>query len=172
MVRITLEVSEELSEKLGKMGDRLPEFLSQSLEQIALPSSVYRYVLNFLASNPTPQQIRDFRPTPEMLERLRILISKSKTGDLTTHELGELDEYERIEHLIAMLKSCNLSWQKLQVANVPIINTEQVQKNQAAIALLDSWLSDEEDANEQKLTWNFLKTALDEDRLSNRPLFS
>ena len=71
-----------------------------------------------------------------------------------------------------MLKSCNLSWQKLQVANVPIINTEQVQKNQAAIALLDSWLSDEEDANEQKLTWNFLKTALDEDRLSNRPLFS
>ena len=170
MVRITLEVPEELSEKLGKMGDRLPEFLSQSLEQVALPSSVYRYVLNFLASNPTPQQIRDFRPTPEMLERLRILISKSKTGDLTTHELGELDEYERIEHLIAMLKSGNLSWQKLQV--VPIIDVEQVQKNQAAIALLDSWLSDEEDANEQKLTWNFLKTALDEDRLSNRPLFS
>jgi len=62
----------------------------------------------FLASNPTPQQIRDFRPTPEMLERLRILISKSKTGDLTTHELGELDEYERIEHLIVMLKSGNL----------------------------------------------------------------
>jgi hypothetical protein len=43
-----------------------------------------------------------------MLERLRILISKSKTGDLTTHELGELDEYERIEHLIVMLKSGNL----------------------------------------------------------------
>jgi hypothetical protein len=108
MVRITLEVPEELSEKLGKMGDRLPEFLSQSLEQVVLPSSVYRYVLNFLASNPTPQQIRDFRPTPEMLERLRILISKSRTGDLTTHELGELDEYERIEHLIVMLKSGNL----------------------------------------------------------------
>jgi hypothetical protein len=108
MVKITLEVPEELSEKLGKLGDRLPEFLSKSIEQIILPSSVYRYVLNFLASNPTPQQIRDFRPTPEMLERLSALINKSKTGNLTTNELGELDEYERIEHLIIMLKSGNL----------------------------------------------------------------
>jgi len=43
-----------------------------------------------------------------MLKRLSALINKNKTGDLTTHELGELDEYERIEHLIIMLKSANL----------------------------------------------------------------
>jgi hypothetical protein len=54
MVKITLEVPEELSEKLGKLGDRLPEFLNKSLEQAVLPSSVYRYVLNFLANDPTP----------------------------------------------------------------------------------------------------------------------
>lgn len=40
----------------------------------------------------------------------------------------------------------------------------------AAIALLQSWYED--DPQEQKDTWEFLKVALDEDRLSSRKLFS
>jgi hypothetical protein len=39
----------------------------------------------------------------------------------------------------------------------------------SAIALLRSWC--DEDAQEQRETWEFLKTALDHDRLSNRKLF-
>jgi len=62
MVKITLEVPEELSEKLGKLGDRLPEFLSKSIEQIVLPSSVYRYVLSFLASNSRLNKLGIFVP--------------------------------------------------------------------------------------------------------------
>ena len=38
-----------------------------------------------------------------------------------------------------------------------------------AIALLDSW--ENEDAQEQKETWDYLKKVLDEDRLSYRKLF-
>jgi hypothetical protein len=53
----------------------------------------------------------------------------------------------------------------------PIVNAEQALKNQAAIDLLDSWLGNDEDAAEHEQTWAFLKTALDEDRLSDRPLF-
>jgi hypothetical protein len=53
-----------------------------------------------------------------------------------------------------------------------VVDAEQVQKNQAAIDLLDSWLDDTEDASEHQQAWDFLKTALDEDRLSDRPLFS
>jgi hypothetical protein len=41
---------------------------------------------------------------------------------------------------------------------------------ESAIALLQSWCS--EDAQEQRETWEFLKTALDQDRLSDRKLFS
>ncbi len=45
-------------------------------------------------------------------------------------------------------------------------------KNQAAIELLRSWCEDDEDdEEEQKATWEFLKQALDEDRLSDRKLF-
>lgn len=39
-----------------------------------------------------------------------------------------------------------------------------------AVALLESWY--DEDAEEQKKTWEILKVALDEDRLSDRKLFS
>jgi predicted DNA-binding antitoxin AbrB/MazE fold protein len=47
---------------------------------------------------------------------------------------------------------------------------ESKTKLSAAIQLLNSWL--EGDEQEQKETWLFLKRALDEDRPSNRKLFS
>jgi hypothetical protein len=50
--------------------------------------------------------------------------------------------------------------------------SEQARKNQAAIELLQSWLDvDEEDAQEQRETGEFLLKALDEDRWSDRKLF-
>ncbi|MCC5602005.1 hypothetical protein [Nostoc favosum] len=119
MPRITLEVSEELSQQLAQVGDalrqatsclRLPELLALSLQQPAVPAQVYRYILDFLASNPTPEQIAEFKPTPEMQERLRTLLARSNAGELTPTELKELDEYERIEHLVGMIKAGNLSY--------------------------------------------------------------
>jgi hypothetical protein len=61
--------------------------------------------------------------------------------------------------------------QKIPSDTLSIANAEQLRKNQAAIDLLDSWLDDDEDASEHQQAWDFLKTALDEDRLSDRPLF-
>lgn len=57
------------------------------------------------------------------------------------------------------------------VSTPPTINPEQAGKNQAAVDLLDSWLGDDQDEAEHQQAWDFLKTALDEDRLSERPLF-
>jgi hypothetical protein len=61
--------------------------------------------------------------------------------------------------------------QKIPLTALPVIDAEQARKNQAAIDLLDSWLDDTEDSSEHQQAWEFLKTALDEDRLSNRSLF-
>jgi hypothetical protein len=110
MPRITLEVSEELSQQLAQVGDRLPELLALTLQQPAVPVQVYRYILDFLASNPTPEQIAEFKPTSEMQERLRTLLTRSQAGELTSTELQELDEYERIEHLVVMIKAGNLPY--------------------------------------------------------------
>ncbi|MEC4817657.1 MAG: hypothetical protein SAK29_30950 [Scytonema sp. PMC 1069.18] len=108
MVKIILEVSEELSEKLTQLGDRLPELLALSLEQPPLPTRVYQYILDFLVSNPTSEQILAFRPTAEMQQRIQTLLRRSKDRELSPMEQKELDEYERIEHLMVMLKTGNL----------------------------------------------------------------
>lgn len=109
MPRIIIDVSEELSQQLAQVGDHLPELLALSLQQPAVPAEIYRYILNFLASNPTPLEISQFQPTPQMQDRLRTLVTRAKAGELTPIELKELDEYERIEHLIVMIKSGNLA---------------------------------------------------------------
>jgi hypothetical protein len=64
---------------------------------------------DFLASQPTIAQIAAFGPTPEMTERLQTLLARQAAGDITPTEMAELDEYERIEHLMIRLKAGALS---------------------------------------------------------------
>jgi hypothetical protein len=84
--------------------------LAQSLRQPTLPAHVYRYILDFLASQPTAEQIATFAPTLEMTERLRTLLARQAAGDITPAEMAELDEYERIEHLMIMIKAGTLPY--------------------------------------------------------------
>jgi hypothetical protein len=57
----------------------------------------------------------------------------------------------------------SLAGVKDEVAEIP-------PENVAAISLLQSWRN--EDAHEQAETWEYLKRALDEDRLSDRKFFT
>src|SRR5215210_5358503 len=108
MATVTIEVPDELSELVAQAGDRLPELLAQSLKEPTLPAHVYRYVLDFLASRPTPEQVAAFGPTSEMTGRLRMLLERESSSEITPSEKAELDEYERLEHLMVMIKSGNL----------------------------------------------------------------
>jgi hypothetical protein len=109
MATITLELPDELADKVEQLRERLPELLALSLRQPALPAATYRYILDFLASNPTPAQIAGFGPTPEMRDRLSTLLARNSAGQLTTSEQAELDEYERIEHLMILIKAGGLA---------------------------------------------------------------
>jgi len=113
VAKITLEVPDELRDQLAQIGDRLPELLALSLQQPPLPARIYQYILTFIASQPTPEEILAFRPTREMQTRLQTLLVRSKAGELTPLEQREIDEYERIEHLIVMLKAGSLPHVKL-----------------------------------------------------------
>ncbi len=110
MATITLDVPDELADALARTGDRLPELLALSLRQPALPASIYRYILDFLASQPTAEQLVAFAPTPAMTERLQWLLARHTAGESTPAETAELDEYERIEHLMIMLKAGGLPY--------------------------------------------------------------
>lgn len=110
MAVITVEIPDELVDQVAQLRDRLPELLALSLHQPALPAATYRYILDFLASNPSPEQIAAFRPTAEMQARLRALLERSRDDGLTEAEQRELDEYARIEHLMVMIKAGTLPY--------------------------------------------------------------
>ena len=108
MATITIDIPDELSAQLAQVRDRIPELLALSLQQPAVPAHIYREILDFLASQPTPDEIVAFRPTPEMQTRLTTLLDRSRAGLLTPAEQAELDEFERIEHVLVLLKAGSL----------------------------------------------------------------
>lgn len=109
MATLTIEIPDDLMEQLSPVKDQLPDLLRRCLHPLALPAQVYRYVLDFLTSQPTAEQIAAFRPTPEMQARLKNLIEKERNNGLTQKEKEELAEYEQIEHLIIMLKAGSIA---------------------------------------------------------------
>ncbi|MGA1262958.1 MAG: hypothetical protein ACO331_03495 [Prochlorothrix sp.] len=107
MATLTLEIPDDLMESLSPLHDRLPELL-QSCIQPSPALQAYQYFLDFLTSQPTPTQIASFRPTPAMQERLRTLLDRNANTTLTPIEAQELESYERLEHLVILLKAGNL----------------------------------------------------------------
>lgn len=110
MVTMTIQVPEALAQKIYSAQERLPEILALGLKELSpVPNEIYRYILEFLVSRPSHQEIVDFGPTSEMQERASELLQKNRAGSLTTKETQELDEYMRINHLVTLLKGQKLS---------------------------------------------------------------
>lgn len=66
-------------------------------------------IWDFLSSQPAPEQIFAFRPSPEAIARLRCLLKREIDGEITATELEEIDEWEQLEHMFVMLKADALS---------------------------------------------------------------
>jgi hypothetical protein len=105
MAEITIEVPDALAARLSSVQDRLPEVLTRGLDaRSPLPTEVYRSVLEFLATHPSPEAVVDFQPTLAMQERISELLEKNRAGELTPSEAAELDEYEWINRLVRKFK--------------------------------------------------------------------
>lgn len=108
MVEMTIQLPDTLASKLALVEDRLPEVLAHGLAQLSpVPNHVYRDVLNFLISQPSPQELAQFAPKPEVQAHVTALLEKNRAGMLTAVEQNELDEYVRINHLVTMFKLAN-----------------------------------------------------------------
>lgn len=120
MAELTIQVPDELAERLQPLQNRLPELLKQLLD--SMPAStgtdmlpnftnptahppVYVEVLDFLISRPTPGEIATFKVSEEAQARLREVLDKNREAKLNETEVAELDLYEQLDRLMTLLKA-------------------------------------------------------------------
>lgn len=111
MIELTIQVPDNLADELTSVEDRLPEILAYGLNQLTpIPNHVYREVLNFLISQPAPEELMKFAPAEKIQSHVSELLEKNRAGTLTSAEEIEMDEYLRINHLVTMLKTRTLAY--------------------------------------------------------------
>lgn len=121
MAELTIQISDELAQRLQPLQDQLPGLLAQLVESSS-PSSTstallsaltnpaqtplaFVEVLDFLMTRPTPESIAAFKVSEQAQSRLRELLDKHREANLSATETVELDLYEQLDQLVALLKA-------------------------------------------------------------------
>jgi hypothetical protein len=68
-------------------------------------SAVYDELLDLLSASVNVDRLRQFRLSAEKQALLDGLLERNREGMLTDQESAELDEFERFEHLVRMLRA-------------------------------------------------------------------
>ena len=106
MVQMTVQVSEELAERLRPIGSWLPTVLEISLVGCqTVAAATVTEVIQFLSQDPTPQAVLAYHVSEQAQVRLQRLLALNASGMLGEEEHLELDELQRIEHVLIMLKA-------------------------------------------------------------------
>ena len=121
MAELTIQVPDDVAQRLEPLQDRLPDLLTRLVEALS-PRAVsadvrslvtnpldaplaYAEVLDFLITRPTPQDIVTFKVSPAAQARLRTLLDKNREEMLDAAEAAELELYEQLERLMLLLKA-------------------------------------------------------------------
>jgi hypothetical protein len=106
MVQMTMQVSEELAARLRPLGGWLPTVLELSLVGFrTVAAATAAEVIQFLSQDPTPQEVFAYHVSERAQTRLQRLLALNTAGMLGEDEQLELDELQRIEHVLIMLKA-------------------------------------------------------------------
>jgi hypothetical protein len=113
MAQITIDISDELAQQLAPFQSQLSALftklvahplLGQNSLEPTETNDTYREILDFLISQPTPQQIMAFKVSTAAQSRLQTLLQKNRELSLTAMEITELDFYEQLDTLMGFLK--------------------------------------------------------------------
>jgi len=106
MVDVTVQVSDDLAKRIQPIGDWLPTVLELSLVGFRTPATeTASDIIEFLATDPSLEEVLDYYVSEEAQARLQRLLALNQAGMLGPAEQLELDELERIEHIMIMLKA-------------------------------------------------------------------
>ena len=117
MVEMTMQLPDELAEQLRPLNGYLPTVLQLTLTGFrTLATETATEVVEFLATGPSAQQVLDYHVPEHSQSRLQRLLTLNGAGLLGEAEQLELDELEKIEHILVMLKAQLASQMNSQTA--------------------------------------------------------
>jgi len=71
---------------------------------MSVPEKSYDEIVDLFART-SSAEVLAFRPSAESQERVRYLLDRNKSGELTEDEAAELDRFGELEHLMQLVKA-------------------------------------------------------------------
>jgi len=106
MVQVIMQVPDELGKRIQPMSAWLPTIIELSLIGFkTLATAAASEVIELLSRNPTAREVLGYHMSDPAQARLRRLLALNEAGLLSEAEQIELDELQRLEHVIVMLKA-------------------------------------------------------------------
>ena len=106
MVEITMQIPDALAIQIEPARQWLPAILELTIARFKTPAgSAAAEVTDFLLDNPSHDEVLDYHVSDETQKRLRRLLTLNEAGLLGEAEQAELDELERLEHIVILLKA-------------------------------------------------------------------
>lgn len=109
MSAITLDLPDDLADRLRALADRLPRILELGIRELdasSLPTFAGASdVMELLASLPTPEEILALRPSTALQARISELLEKNRAEGLSPAEEDEWRRYAYVEHLVRLAKA-------------------------------------------------------------------
>lgn len=103
---MTLQVPEDLAERIRPMRSWLPTILELSLVGYrTMATATATEVIEFLAQEPKPREVLEYHASEKSQARLRRLLALNAAGLLGEEETRELDELQKIEQILILLKA-------------------------------------------------------------------
>ncbi len=72
---------------------------------MAEAQKIYEEIIDLFARGTTSSEVLAFRPSEKTQERVRELLKRNKSGELTAEEMSELERFGELEHLMQLVKA-------------------------------------------------------------------
>ena len=106
MIQMAVQVSDELAKRCQSAGPWLSVIIDLSFIGFRTPAAAtVSEIISFLSENPSPEELISFHVPEPAQVRLRRLLTLNGAGCLSEAEQSELDELQKLEHFIIMLKA-------------------------------------------------------------------
>jgi len=114
MQTITLELPQSLFDHVKQRAQRSQRSLEKELYALIVDGlsitrengswPIYDEIIDLIAGGATPDELANFRLSPDAQARAHELLERNREGVLSARDSAELDHFTQIEHMLGLIK--------------------------------------------------------------------